>query len=264
MGSNMRFRYSYSGSGWSVRLVDPVKAEPKRTVRHARRLALILGATALVCVFVGVTLFSQRAPQPQPASVVNESRQDIVNSPPVIPADRVGSIPGLALLAPVVPEPQASAEFSPPEPQPMAEAPHSSSGEMSTAGTDADGAHAGVAIHPPVQRPRESRGQVARIVLSSGSGGAEDEPISSPVVIGPGQEKRLALYTELRDLTGQTVFHRWERDGRTMAVIPFKVGGDRWRVYSSKRLTSALKGPWQAVVTDSRGTILAGRSFIVR
>ena len=96
------------------------------------------------------------------------------------------------------------------------------------------------------------------------SGGAEDEPISSPVVIGPRQEKRVALYTELRDLAGQTVFHRWERRGQTMAVIPFKVGGDRWRVHSSKRLTSALKGQWQVVVTDSHGAILAGRSFVVR
>ena len=265
MGSNVRFRYSYSGSGWSVRLIDPVKTEPKRDVRRTRRLALVLGASALVCVFVGLTIFSRRAPQPEQPSVVKESPQDFTVSSPVVPTDMVGSIPGLALLAPAAPEPKASAESSRPEPQPLEGTAHPSSGGTSTAGIGADEARPGVAIRQPVQHPRDFRGQVARIVLSSGyGGGAEDEPISSPVVIGPGQEKRVALYTELRDLAGQTVFHRWERRGQTMAVIPFKVGGDRWRVHSSKRLTSALKGQWQVVVTDSHGAILAGRSFVVR
>jgi hypothetical protein len=83
-------------------------------------------------------------------------------------------------------------------------------------------------------------------------------------VLAGGQEKRVVLYTDLRGLAGQTVSHRWQHEGRTVAVIPFKIGGDRWRVHSSKRVTGGMKGSWQAVVVDSNGTTLASRSFIVR
>jgi len=129
VGSNIRFRYSYSGSGWSVRLVDPTKTEPKRDARRTRRLALVLGASALVCVVAGLAIFSRRAPQLEQPSVAKGSDQDLIVPPPVIPADMVGSIPGLARLAPVTPEPQASAEFSRPEPQPTGETVHPSSRE---------------------------------------------------------------------------------------------------------------------------------------
>jgi hypothetical protein len=176
----------------------------------------------------------------------------------------VGSIPGMALVAPATPEPKAAAEFSRPEPEPTGETVNPSPRGTPT-GAHATGAHSRVAIRRAVQRPGELRSQVARIVLSSGSGGdAESAPITSPVVVAPGQQKRVVLYTELRHLAGQTVSHRWERRGQTMAVIPFKVKGDRWRVHSSKTLTPALKGSWQVVVTDSQGAILAGRSFVVR
>jgi hypothetical protein len=105
---------------------------------------------------------------------------------------------------------------------------------------------------------------VARIVLTFGSErGAHRDPISSPIVVGPGREKRVVLYTELRGLAGETISHRWERDEQTMAVVPFQVRGDRWRVHSSKRLTPALRGSWRVVVTDSHGATLASRSFVV-
>jgi Protein of unknown function (DUF2914) len=265
VGSNARFRYSYSGSGWSVRLVDPAKTEPKRDARQIRPFALVVGACALVCIVAGFAILSQRAPQLDQPPAAKASREDFIVPSPVIPADMVGSIPGMALVAPATPEPNAAAEFSPPEPEPTGETVNPSPREKPTAGADSARAQSGVAIRRAVQRPRELRGQVARIVLSSGSGGdAESAPINSPVVVAPGQQKRVVLYTELRHLAGQTVSHRWERRGQTMAVIPFKVKGDRWRVHSSKTLTPALKGSWQVVVTDSQGAILAGKSFVVR
>jgi hypothetical protein len=265
VGSNIRFRYSYSGSGWSVRLVDPAKTEPKRDARRIRPFALVVGASALVCVVAGFAILSQRAPQLDQPAVAKANRENFIVPSPVIPADMVGSIPGMALVAPATPEPKAAAEFSRPEPEPTGETVNPSPRGTPTAGADAAGAKSGAPIRRAVQRPRELRGQVARIVLSSGSGGdAQSDPINSPVVVGPGQQKRVVLYTELRHLAGQTVSHRWERRGQTMAVIPFKVRGDRWRVHSSKTLTPALKGSWQVVVTDSQGAILAGRSFVVR
>jgi hypothetical protein len=106
---------------------------------------------------------------------------------------------------------------------------------------------------------------VAQIVLSSEAARpGEGDPISSPIVLAGGEETRVELYTDLRGLAGQTVSHRWQYEGRTLAVIPFKVGGDRWRVHSNKRVTGSMKGSWQAVVVDEHGTTLASRNFVVR
>jgi hypothetical protein len=68
--------------------------------------------------------------------------------------------------------------------------------------------------------------------------------------------KRLFYFTDLRDLKGEKVTHRWKHKGNTMAKVNFNVGGARWRVYSSKNLTPSLKGEWQIVVTDSAERIL--------
>ena len=103
--SNARFRYSYTGSGWSVRSIDPEKAEPKRDARRTPRLAVVFGAFALVCVVAGSVIFARRAPQlEQPPSVATANRPDFIVSSPVIPANKVGSIPGLAAPAPATPE----------------------------------------------------------------------------------------------------------------------------------------------------------------
>jgi hypothetical protein len=264
--SNVRFRYSYTGSGWSVRSIDPEKAEPKRDARRTRRFAVVSGAFALVCVVAGSVIFARRAPQPeQPPSVETASRPDFIVSSPVIPANKVGSIPGLTAPAPATPETREPVEVSRPQPEPTGESVRPSSEGTSTTAVDASRAQPGKAIPRAAQRPGELRGKVARILLSSGPrGDLQSDAVESPIVIAPGQEKSVVLYTELRDLAGQTVFHRWERGGRTMAVIPFRIGSDRWRVHSSKRMTSALKGQWQVVVTDSRGAALASRSFVVR
>lgn len=265
MGSNIRFRYSYSGSGWSVRLIDPAKTEPKRDARRLRPLAVVLGASALVCIVAGFAILSQRLTRTDEAAVEKASREEFIVPSPVMPADMVGSIPGMAPTATVRPEPEAAVESSSPEPQPMEEAARPRPAEKPAPQAGAPAVRSREAIRRPVQRPRELHGQVARIVLASGpDADAQSDPINSPIVVGPGQQKRVALYTELRDLAGQTVCHRWERDGQTMAVIAFKVGGDRWRVHSSKTLTPASKGSWRVVVADSRGAILAGRSFAVR
>ena len=265
MSSNIRFRYSYSGSGWSVRSIDPENAEPKRDARRTRRFALVFGAFALVCVVVGSTIFARRAPQLEPPSVATASHRDFVVSSPIIPANKVGSIPGLAPPAPATPGTKESVEFPRPQPEPTGESVRPSSEGTPTSGVDASPAQPAMAIPRAIQRPRELRGKVARIVLSSGpNADFQGDPINSPIVVAPGQEKSVVLYTELRDLAGQTVFHRWERGGQTMAVIPFRVGSGRWRVHSGKRMTSALKGQWQVVVTNSRGATLARRNFVVR
>jgi hypothetical protein len=98
--------------------------------------------------------------------------------------------------------------------------------------------------------------------------GIEDrEPIDriGPVVYPNGEHiRRLYFFTELKDLEGERVTHRWEHGGKTMAKISFPVRSNRWRVYSSKHLTAAMTGDWQVVVVNSAGEPLQVSHFSYR
>ncbi len=71
----------------------------------------------------------------------------------------------------------------------------------------------------------------------------------------------IMYFTELRDMAGQSVTHRWEHNGKVMAEIPFNVGGNRWRVYSSKKLDPSWTGPWKASVISANGETMSVSTF---
>ena len=73
---------------------------------------------------------------------------------------------------------------------------------------------------------------------------------------------RIFYFTELRNLQGDTVRHRWHYRDRVVAEIPFAVQGPRWRVWSSKRLTPERTGPWRVQVVDARGRVLQEDGFV--
>lgn len=67
----------------------------------------------------------------------------------------------------------------------------------------------------------------------------------------------LYYFTELEDMTGATVIHRWRFKNRLMAEVEFEVGGPRWRVYSSKEMLPEWDGIWKLEVIDGDGNLLA-------
>jgi hypothetical protein len=101
-------------------------------------------------------------------------------------------------------------------------------------------------------------GEVARASFTSQI--VEREPVDSIERLSADQPQIL-FFTELSGLAGQTVTHRWEHGGEVMAEVPFEVGADRWRVYSSKRLLPGWVGEWSVAVLDSQGRVLSTRSF---
>jgi hypothetical protein len=74
-------------------------------------------------------------------------------------------------------------------------------------------------------------------------------------------QRKIIFFTELGDLTGQRVTHRWEHDGKVMAEVKFDVGGSPWRVYSVKTMRPDWVGEWTASVVDPQGRVLSSRSF---
>jgi len=101
-------------------------------------------------------------------------------------------------------------------------------------------------------------GEVARASFTSQI--VEREPVDSIEQLSADQPQIL-FFTELLGLGGQTVTHRWEHGGEVMAEVPFEVGADRWRVYSSKKLLPGWVGEWSVTVLDSQGRTLTTRSF---
>jgi hypothetical protein len=101
-------------------------------------------------------------------------------------------------------------------------------------------------------------GTVARATFTKG---VEDrEPVDSVDALST-DDSKVYYFTELRDMAGQTVTHRWEHDGKVMAEVPFTVNGARWRVFSSKNLEPSWTGEWKVTVVDEAGGTLAVNTF---
>lgn len=74
--------------------------------------------------------------------------------------------------------------------------------------------------------------------------------------------KRVFYFTELKDMEGMAVTHKWMYGGEVMAEVPFDVAGPRWRVYSSKNLQSGWTGEWSVALLDTAGMTIHEDSFV--
>lgn len=86
------------------------------------------------------------------------------------------------------------------------------------------------------------------------------EPIDAIAFLSS-EATQIIFFTDLRGLSGETVTHRWEFGGEVMAEVPFDVGSNRFRVWSSKQLKPVWLGEWTVSVVKSDGEILATESF---
>lgn len=97
-----------------------------------------------------------------------------------------------------------------------------------------------------------SRAQFTSAVL-------DREPTDEITAIDPGVDK-IFFFTELRNMEGTSITHRWSLNGSVMAEVTFKVRASRWRVYSSKTLLPEWRGEWVVDVLDENGSILETRT----
>jgi hypothetical protein len=102
-------------------------------------------------------------------------------------------------------------------------------------------------------------GHVARAIFTTAI--ADREPVDQIETLSTSVD-RVFFFTDLRELGGQIVTHRWEFAGKVMAEVTFKVGnGTRWRVYSSKNLLPDWTGTWTVVVSNQDGQPLQTSTF---
>lgn len=84
--------------------------------------------------------------------------------------------------------------------------------------------------------------------------------IGDTIKVAYGEIQRVYFFTDLRDMSGHTVLHRWLLDGEVQAELPFDIGGDRWRIWSSKKLMPGFDGLWTVEIVDE-GVVIDSRSF---
>lgn len=129
--------------------------------------------------------------------------------------------------------------------------------ERDTSTTSAEEAVVPPTTQTPPAAAAEVDGSVARAAFTTGI--ADHEPVDHVTRV-TNDVREVDFFTDLRDLEGHTVVHRWLYHGKVMAEVPFEVKGPRWRVHSSKRLDPSWTGDWTvSVVAD--GKELSSESF---
>ena len=72
---------------------------------------------------------------------------------------------------------------------------------------------------------------------------------------------KIYFFTNIRNLQGQSVTHRWIYNHKVMADVVFDINGPRWRVWSSKNLWPTWLGEWAVEVLNSNGEVLYKKEF---
>ena len=72
---------------------------------------------------------------------------------------------------------------------------------------------------------------------------------------------QVLFFTALNGAAGQTITHRWQYNGQTMAEVKFQPKASHWRVWSSKNLLPGETGTWTVDVVDGNGNVLTSKTF---
>jgi hypothetical protein len=104
----------------------------------------------------------------------------------------------------------------------------------------------------------ETSGSIARAQFTSNV--LDREPVDDITELTNDTDK-IYFFSDIRDMTGQVVIHRWEYNGNVMADVSIDVGGPRWRAYSSKNLLPSQTGEWKVSVVDGAGNVITEKTF---
>lgn len=105
--------------------------------------------------------------------------------------------------------------------------------------------------------------RLTRAQLTSGMRGREPLDKLTSIIGANSQGKRLYYFTELKNMRGTTVSHNWLREGVVMLSVKFKIGSNRWRIFSNTYLRPKLAGRWRVETIDNgTGKVMGRKDFI--
>lgn len=210
------------------------------------------------------------APEPMPRAIAVEPEIESV-APPVVsepivvaqPAEIIEPPPEVeqAPVAAVKPEAELASTS---EPAPIVEAPAAPGPD--SVDIVAEPAVAAPAVADSLLRPGKGSilsTQVERFMLTNGI--AKREPQAGIEAIRPDSANNdmvtVYAFSEVSGLQGQTLRYRWSRNDKVVATVKVGVGGNSWRSYSSKFISSTMQGNWRVELLDASDGVLAFREF---
>lgn len=111
---------------------------------------------------------------------------------------------------------------------------------------------------PAAAAAPQSTGTVARAQFTSAVENREPVDKVSSLL---NDKNRVYFFSEIKDAPNQKITHRWEYNGKVMSEMNFDVGGERWRVFSSKTLDPSWTGEWKVSILDQAGSTLGASTF---
>lgn len=73
--------------------------------------------------------------------------------------------------------------------------------------------------------------------------------------------RKIYFFSKIENAKGQEIYHQWRYNGKVMATIRLKIDSDRFRTWSSKRLSSAWSGDWTVEVLNQRKQPIFRKTF---
>lgn len=91
--------------------------------------------------------------------------------------------------------------------------------------------------------------QIERSILTSSIENREPVDDLANLVTSDGTDnQRVYFFTQVKQLEGDQIIHRWFFGDKEMATVTLNIGSNNWRTYSSKRLLPSWLGDWRIEV----------------
>ena len=88
--------------------------------------------------------------------------------------------------------------------------------------------------------------------------------VSLPLLVDSNKAQGITYFTEVKNMQGNTVFHEWLKEGKSIYKRKIIIRGNRWRFYTSKLFTYKSAGQWQVRIITGKGNILHKIDFSVQ
>ena len=102
-------------------------------------------------------------------------------------------------------------------------------------------------------------GEIPRALFTTGIDNRE--PVAIVDSIDSSSSNSITFYSEITNMSGQTVTHQWTHLDKVMFEKTFEVKAERWRVWTSKTLIPNWTGTWTVNVLDADRELLTSKSF---
>lgn len=106
--------------------------------------------------------------------------------------------------------------------------------------------------------------KIVRAVLTTDINDKEPvDNISSIIGVNKDRATKVYYFTEIIDMKGQVLYHRWLRNGQLIFKRKINILGNRWRASTSKMIIYSKAGLWTVRLEDEQGAILNEIKFEV-